>query len=115
MMLRGYELYTQSEYARLVGKERSTICNMVRKGELNTLKIHGAVLIVLKEIDKDNYKEYDTESVIKEFKKFKGVENSGTITIHLSNGMEFNLSDPNEIRNKVKKGVKIIDIFMCPF
>ena len=52
---------------------------------------------------------------IKEFKKFKGVENSGTITIHLSNGMEFNLSDPNEIRNKVKKGVKIIDIFMCPF
>lgn len=39
------DLYTQSEYARLIGKGRSRVNGMIAEGKLNTVKINGGILI----------------------------------------------------------------------
>ena len=39
------DLYTQSEYARLIGKGRSRVNSMIAEGKLNTVKINGGILI----------------------------------------------------------------------
>lgn len=39
------KLYTQSEYARKIGKDRSTVNKMAKSGQLKTVTIRGAVLI----------------------------------------------------------------------
>ncbi len=39
------DMYTQSEYAKKIGVNRSRVNQMVKAGELNTVTIIGAVLI----------------------------------------------------------------------
>jgi len=39
------KLYTQSEYARKIGKDRSTVNKMAKSGQLKTVTIRGAILI----------------------------------------------------------------------
>ena len=41
------KLYTQNEYAKLIGKHRSRVNQMIKAGELNTVKIKGATLVIL--------------------------------------------------------------------
>ena len=39
------DMYTQAEYAKKIGVNRSRVNQMVKAGELNTVTICGAVLI----------------------------------------------------------------------
>jgi hypothetical protein len=39
------DLYTQSEYARKIGKGRARVNQMIKEGQLTPLKINGAILI----------------------------------------------------------------------
>lgn len=39
------DLYTQAEYARLINKDRARVNQMVKNGELNVVKINGAMLV----------------------------------------------------------------------
>jgi hypothetical protein len=41
------KLCTQNEYAKLIGKHRSRVNQMIKAGELNTVKIKGATLVIL--------------------------------------------------------------------
>lgn len=47
------DLYTQSEYAKLVGKAKSTICLQVKSGNFNTVKVNGTILIKVDKIHKN--------------------------------------------------------------
>jgi len=40
-----HDLYTQAEYAKLVGKTRSWVCLQVKDGKLKTLTVKGAILV----------------------------------------------------------------------
>ena len=39
------DLYTQSEYAKLIGKTRARVNQMIKNGELHTVKVNGTILI----------------------------------------------------------------------
>lgn len=39
------DIYTQSEYAKLIGITRARVNQMVKAGELKTLTVNGATLI----------------------------------------------------------------------
>ena len=39
------DLYTQSEYAKLIGVSRSRVNQMVKANELNTVTINGSTLV----------------------------------------------------------------------
>lgn len=39
------DLYTQSEYAKLIGCSQPRVNQMIKEGKLNTVHVNGAVLI----------------------------------------------------------------------
>ena len=41
------KLYTKNEYAKQIGKHRSRVNQKNKAGELNTVKIKGATLVIL--------------------------------------------------------------------
>lgn len=41
------DLYTQSEYAKLIGVSRFRVNQMIKEGKLNTLTINGSILVKL--------------------------------------------------------------------
>ena len=41
------DIYTQSEYAKLIGVTRARVNQMIKEGNIKTLKINGATLIKL--------------------------------------------------------------------
>lgn len=41
------DLYTQAEYAKLIGVTRARVNQMAKTGELKTLRVNGATLIKL--------------------------------------------------------------------
>jgi excisionase family DNA binding protein len=41
------DLYTQSEYAKLMGVSRSRINQLVKAGELKTVTVNGGILVKL--------------------------------------------------------------------
>ena len=42
------DLYTQSEYAKLIGCSQPRVNQMMKEGKLDTLHVNGAVLIKVK-------------------------------------------------------------------
>lgn len=45
-------LYTQAEFARVSGKSRARINQMIKSGEIDSVHINGAVLVQTKTINK---------------------------------------------------------------
>ena len=41
------DLYTQSEYAKLIGVSRARVNQMVKAGELKTVTVNGGILVKL--------------------------------------------------------------------
>lgn len=41
------DLYTQSEYAKLIGVTRMRVNQMIKEGKLNTVTINGSILVKL--------------------------------------------------------------------
>lgn len=41
------DLYTQSEYAKLIGVSRARVNQMVKAGELKTVAVNGGILVKL--------------------------------------------------------------------
>lgn len=39
------DIYTQSEYAKLIGVTRARVNQMIKEGNIKTLKINGATLV----------------------------------------------------------------------
>lgn len=39
------DIYTQSEYAKLIGVTRARVNQMIKEGNIRTLKINGATLV----------------------------------------------------------------------
>jgi hypothetical protein len=39
------DLYTQTEYAKIIGKSTARVNQMIKNGDLKTVKINGAILI----------------------------------------------------------------------
>lgn len=42
------DVYTQADYARLIGITPQTLRHRIRKGQVNTIEINGGVLIRLR-------------------------------------------------------------------
>lgn len=42
------KLYTQSEYAKLIGKTKGRVNQMINENSLNVVRIKGATLILVK-------------------------------------------------------------------
>jgi len=41
------DLYTQTEYAKLIGKSTARVNQMIKNNEVKTVKVNGAILIKL--------------------------------------------------------------------
>jgi hypothetical protein len=39
------DLFTQAEYAKLIGKTRAWVNQQIKAGNLKTLKVNGAILV----------------------------------------------------------------------
>lgn len=42
------DLYTQSEYAKLIGVSRARVNQMIKNGDLNTVTVNGGTLVKIK-------------------------------------------------------------------
>lgn len=46
------DLYTQAEFARVSGKSRARINQMIKSGEIDSIHINGAILVTTKTVKK---------------------------------------------------------------
>lgn len=46
------DLYTQAEFARISGKSRARINQMIKSGEIDSIHINGAILVTTKAVKK---------------------------------------------------------------
>lgn len=46
------DLYTQAEFARVSGKSRARINQMIKSGEIDSIHINGAILVSTKAVKK---------------------------------------------------------------